>query len=101
MDDMNDGVAIAISWPETLCKGAGGWYDGAMERLGISRGGYYRAGHDALVLVDRNSGACAYYDFGRYHSPAGHVRVRSVTTDDDLKIPLFVQAPIVLDLSTT
>ena len=81
-----DGFAIALAWPETLCKQAGAWYDGLMYMLGINRNGYYRVGHAAIVLVNAKTGKCHYYDFGRYHAPHGKGRIRSEVTDHDLKI---------------
>lgn len=81
---MHNGFAIALAWPETLCKQAGTWYDPMLYYLGINRNGYYKVGHAALVLVDDETGTCRYFDFGRYHAPPGHGRVRSQETDHDL-----------------
>lgn len=81
-----NGFAIVIAWPETMCKQAGAWYDGLMNMLGISENNYYRAGHSAIVLVNSQTGYCHYFDFGRYHAPFGHGRVRDEETDHDLKI---------------
>jgi len=82
----NTGFAIAIAWPETWCKQSGAWYDNFINRLGISKHHYYRVGHAALVLVDSENGKCHYFDFGRYHTPFQHGRVRSEKTDDGLKM---------------
>ena len=83
---MSKGFAITLAWPETLCKQAGGWYDSLLHYLGISREGYYRVGHSAMILVDDKTQQCQYFDFGRYHSPHGYGRVRNVKTDHDLHI---------------
>lgn len=80
------GFAITIAWPETWCKQSGAWYDGFINRLGISKHHYYKVGHAALVLVDDENGRCRYFDFGRYHRPFQHGRVRSEKTDDGLKM---------------
>ena len=82
----HSGFAIAIAWPETLCKQPGSWYDSLAGKLGVSRNHYYRAGHAALVLVDSDTGRCHYFDFGRYHAPYQHGRVRSGETDPGLAI---------------
>lgn len=87
----NPGFAIAIAWPQTYCKQAGAWYDTLTLWLGISENNYYKAGHAALVLVDTENEKCHYFDFGRYHSPFGHGRVRSAETDHDLKIKITPQ----------
>jgi hypothetical protein len=85
------GFAIALAWPETKCKQAGAWYDKLLYRLGINNNGYYKVGHAAIVLVDSESGKCSYFDFGRYHSPYGYGRVRSLDSDDDLYIEIKAQ----------
>jgi hypothetical protein len=83
---MYTGIALAIAWPETLCKQAGAWYDPPLKWLGINKGNYYKVGHAAIVLIDKSNGNCFYFDFGRYHTPAGQGRVRSALTDHDLEI---------------
>ncbi len=87
MPHSHTGFAVAIAWPETFCKQAGAWYDPFLNVLGIAKNHYYKVGHAALVLINGGDGACHYYDFGRYHAPFGHGRVRSALTDHDLKIP--------------
>lgn len=83
---MHNGFAISIAWPQTLCKKAGAWYDKPLAVLNINKNGYYKVGHAAVVLIESKSGRCHYFDFGRYHSPYKHGRVRSVYTDYDLEI---------------
>lgn len=84
--EKHTGFAIAIAWPETWCKQSGAWYDGLLNWFGISKHHYFKVGHAALVLVDDETGCCNYFDFGRYHSPFQHGRVRSEKTDDGLKM---------------
>ena len=79
------GFAIALAWPETFCKLSGSWYDRITGLFGISQNHYYKVGHAALVLVD-GMGKCNYFDFGRYHAPYNHGRVRSEVTDHGLEI---------------
>lgn len=80
------GFAIALAWPETYCKQPGAWYDSITLRLGISENNYYKVGHAAVVLADVENRKFHYFDFGRYHAPFGHGRVRSGETDDDLQV---------------
>jgi len=80
------GFAIAIAWPQTYCKQPGTWYDPITRLLGINYNNYYLAGHAALVLVDTENRKGHYFDFGRYHAPFQHGRVRSAETDHDLEI---------------
>ncbi len=78
------GFAIAIAWPQTYCKQPGSWYDPLTLWLGINTNHYYRIGHAATVLIDTENKKCHYFDFGRYHSPFQHGRVRSAETDHEL-----------------
>lgn len=83
---MHNGIAITLAWPETKCKQAGAWYDPLMNLLKISKDNYYKVGHAAIVLISFDDLVCHYFDFGRYHAPFGHGRVRSKYTDHDLEI---------------
>lgn len=88
---MGKSYAVMLAWPETKCKQAGAWYDPIMRRVGFNREGYYQVGHAAVVLINGENGKCSYYDFGRYHAPKGHGRVRSEFTDHDLKLVCEIQ----------
>jgi hypothetical protein len=80
------GTAVAIAWPETLCKQPGSWYDRITSFLRISINHYYKVGHAAIILINHDKKEAHYYDFGRYHAPFQQGRVRSAITDHDLKI---------------
>ena len=82
----NSGFAVAIAWPETLCKQASAWYDLPVYVYGINKRGGYKVGHAAVVLIENKTGNCFYFDFGRYHAPHGFGRVRDKETDHDLEI---------------
>lgn len=82
----HNGFAIALAWPETLCKQPGAWYEGITTLTGFNVDGYYRVGHAAIVLIDELDLSCQYFDFGRYHAPFGSGRVRNAETDHDLRI---------------
>jgi len=83
-EKLHTGFAIAIAWPETYCKQPGSWYDPITLVLGINKNHYYKVGHAALVLINSIEKKCHYFDFGRYHSPFQHGRVRGANTDHDL-----------------
>lgn len=85
---MKTGIAVALAWPETYCKQAGGWYDGLLHSLGFNKGHYYQAGHAALLLIKKWEEEIHYFDFGRYHAPKGFGRVRSKKTDPELALPV-------------
>lgn len=84
--DKHSGIAIALAWPQTYCKQPGAWYDPLALLLGINKNNYYKVGHAALVLIDPVENRALYFDFGRYHAPYKHGRVRSAETDHDLEI---------------
>lgn len=88
---MRNGIAIALAWPETKCKQAGAWYDLPMKWLKINKDNYYKVGHAAIVLIDKEKSTCHYFDFGRYHAPVGHGRVRNNYTDHDLEMKTIPQ----------
>ena len=80
------GAIIALAWPETKVVHEGKWYDTPMRWLGLLKNGYYTAGHAAFILADFDTLEFKYYDFGRYHTPAKHGRVRTYNTDPELKL---------------
>lgn len=91
INNIYNGFAIALAWPETMCRQAGAWYDPLMRLTGISKNYYYKVGHAAVILIESHSGKCHYFDFGRYHAPHGHGRVRDAETDYDLIIQTKAQ----------
>jgi len=86
MENNKTGFGIALAWPRTYCKQSGAWYDPIMNFLKISDNNFYRVGHAALVLIDKETKKCHYYDFGRYQAPFAHGRVRSGVTDHELDL---------------
>ena len=86
------GFAIALAWPQTFCKQPGSWYDPLSLRLGLNTNHYYRVGHAAVVLIDTENKKSHYFDFGRYHAPFQHGRVRSAETDHELRM---VTTPVI------
>ena len=89
--ELHTGFAIALAWPQTFCKEPGAWYDAVTRWLGINNNNYYKAGHAALVLIEEDGEKCHYFDFGRYHAPFQHGRVRSAETDHDLELKTIPQ----------
>ncbi len=85
---MNKDTIIMLAWPETPAIQVGSWYEPLMKLLGFNKNGYYKAGHSALVLINHSSGVLKYFDFGRYHTPVKHGRVRNDDTDPNLKITI-------------
>ncbi len=82
----NRGAIIMLAWPDTPAIQVGSWYEPLMKMFGFNKNGYYKAGHSALVLVEPETGRLHYFDFGRYHTPVKHGRVRDYFTDPDIMI---------------
>ncbi len=82
------GIIITLAYPETVVRLAKEWYSPLLRFFGLGKKGYIRAGHAALVLIDKKTGALDYYDFGRYITPQTYGRVRSKRTDAELNFPL-------------
>ena len=92
---MNDGIVLILAYPETIVMVADEWYSKYLYRLGIGKKNYVRAGHAALVLIDKSTGVLEYHDFGRYITPEPYGRVRGKDTDHELEFP--IKASIVND----
>ncbi|MEZ4797377.1 MAG: DUF6695 family protein [Flavobacteriaceae bacterium] len=84
----NSGIILTLAYPETIVMVADEWYSPYMHYLGIGKKNYVRAGHAALVLIDKTTGILEYHDFGRYITPIPNGRVRGKDTDHELDFPL-------------
>lgn len=80
----NSGTIIVLAWPDTKVVHEGKWYDEPMRWVGAIKGGYYKAGHAAFLLINNKDGDVKYFDFGRYHTPMKYGRVRDKRTDPDI-----------------
>src|SRR3546814_11461772 len=59
--------------------------------LGIVEHLNFKVGHAAMVLIHRKTGSLAYFDFGRYITPRGYGRARSVDSDPRLALETRAQ----------
>jgi len=84
----NTGIILTMAYPETIVMVAEEWYSPFLRYLGIGKKDYLRAGHAALVLIDKSTGTLEYHDFGRYITPEPTGRVRGKDTDKELDFPL-------------
>lgn len=84
----NDAFVITIAYPETVVLHAREWYSKFLRFIFIGNKNYVRAGHAALVLIDKKTGVLEYYDFGRYITPSKKGRVRGRETDFELNFPI-------------
>ncbi|MEM9679682.1 MAG: DUF6695 family protein, partial [Bacteroidota bacterium] len=84
----NDAFILTLAYPETIVMVAEEWYSSYMRYVGIGKKNYVRAGHAALVLIEKATGYLEYHDFGRYITPEPNGRVRGKKTDNELDFPL-------------
>ena len=85
---VNTGIMLVLAYPETVVMVADEWYSPYLRFLGIGKKNYVRAGHAALVLIEKSTGILEYHDFGRYITPEPMGRVRGKDTDNELDFPL-------------
>lgn len=84
----NSGIILTLAYPETIVMVADEWYSPFMQYIGIGKKNYVRAGHAALVLINKLTGELEYHDFGRYITPEPNGRVRGKDTDYELDFPI-------------
>ncbi|MBU2939271.1 hypothetical protein KO494_06940 [Lacinutrix sp. C3R15] len=80
----NTAFILTLAYPETIVMVADEWYSPFLRFFGIGKKNYLRAGHAALVLIDKATGVLEYHDFGRYITPEPSGRVRGRDTDHEL-----------------
>jgi len=84
----NTGIIIVMAYPETIVMVADEWYSPFLKYLGVGKKDYLRAGHAALVLIDKAKGDLEYHDFGRYITNEPNGRVRGEKYDRELRFPI-------------
>lgn len=88
---MNDGFILTLAYPETIVYHAEEWYSPFLRFLYIGSKNHVRAGHAALVLINKSTNILEYYDFGRYTTSLGYGRIRGKETDFELVLPMTAQ----------
>jgi hypothetical protein len=84
----NSGIILVLAYPDTIIRTAEEWYSPFLRGIGIGKKYYMRAGHAALVLIEKSTGTISYHDYGRFVSKLGYGRVRSKVRDRELDFPL-------------
>ena len=84
----NTGIILTLAYPDTIVMVSEEWFSPYLRFLGVGKKNYLRAGHAALVLIDKETGVLEYHDFGRYITPEPNGRVRGSDTDNELHFPL-------------
>ncbi|MGB3606853.1 DUF6695 family protein [Psychroserpens sp.] len=88
---MNNAIILTLAYPETIVTHAKEWYSSLLRFIGIGSKKYVRAGHAALVLINKATGILEYHDFGRYITPAPNGRVRGKKTDGELSFNISAE----------
>ncbi|TNJ44646.1 hypothetical protein KFZ70_01300 [Tamlana fucoidanivorans] len=81
------GIILTLAYPETVVMVSKEWFSPVLKYIGIGKKDYLRAGHAALVLINKETGILEYHDFGRYITPEPTGRVRGRDTDNELHFP--------------
>lgn len=84
----NTGIILTLAYPDTVVMVSEEWFSPYLRFLGIGKKNFLRAGHAALVLINKETGVLEYHDFGRYITPKPNGRVRGNDTDNELHFPL-------------
>ena len=87
--EYND-LAIILAWPDATIRGDEKWMM-FFKKIGIVKNLNFKVGHTGIILVETDSNALFYYDFGRYISPRGYGRARSAQSDPRLKMETLAQ----------
>ena len=85
---INTGIILTLAYPDTVVMVSEEWFSPYLRFLGVGKKNYVRAGHAALVLINKGTGDVEYHDFGRYITPEPFGRVRGGDTDNELHFPL-------------
>lgn len=84
----NTGIILTLAYPDTIVMVSEEWFSPYLRFLGVGKKNYLRAGHAALVLINKQTGILEYHDFGRYITPEPTGRVRGRDTDNELHFSL-------------
>ena len=84
----NTAFILTLAYPDTVVRISDEKLVPYLRYINVGCENYVRAGHAALVLIDKEKGSLEYFDFGRYTCPQGYGRVRGELTDNELDFPL-------------
>ena len=84
----NTGIILTLAYPDTIVMVSEEWFSPFLKYIGVGKTNYLRAGHAALVLINKQTGVLEYHDFGRYITPEPTGRVRGGDTDNELEFPM-------------
>lgn len=80
-----DDLAIILTWPDATMRGDEQWMM-LFKKIGLVKNLNFKVGHTGIVIIKRSTGLMLFYDFGRYITPRGYGRARSMESDPKLEI---------------
>lgn len=84
----NTAFILTLAYPDTIVSHPEEWFSPFLKYVGVGNKTSVRAGHAALVLINKTTGVLEYHDFGRYITSEPNGRVRGSLTDNELHFPL-------------
>jgi len=84
----NTAFILTLAYPDTIVSHPEEWFSPFLRYVGVGNKTSVRAGHAALVLINKETGVLEYHDFGRYITSEPNGRVRGSHTDNELHFPL-------------
>jgi len=84
----NTGIILTLAYPDTVVRISDEKLVTYLRYINIGTKNYIRAGHAAIVLINKTTGSLEYFDFGRYTTPQGFGRVRGKETDRELNFSI-------------
>jgi hypothetical protein len=96
------GIILTLAYPDTVVMVSEEWFSPFLRFVGVGKKNYLRAGHAALVLINKETGVLEYHDFGRYITPEPNGRVRGSDTDNELhfSIKAIIEKDSIKNLDT-
>lgn len=83
-------LAFILTWPDATMRGDEKWMM-FFKKIGLVKNLNFKVGHTGIVLIKRSTGEMLFYDFGRYITPRGYGRARSMQSDPNLEIKIKAQ----------
>lgn len=87
----NDAFILTLAYPETIVSHADEWYSKFLRFAFVGSKKHVRAGHAALVLIQKSTGVLEYHDFGRYITSEPNGRARGRETDFELNFHIIAE----------
>lgn len=85
INSSHNDFALILTWPDATIRGDEKWMM-FFKKIGLVKNLNFKVGHTGIVLINHHNGDMLFYDFGRYITPRGYGRARSMFSDPRLEI---------------